>query len=222
MPWWSVVLSRLAHVISNARCMLRLWQHVALLLARLIPFRIASSSVKFICSMSFSDRSQQASSRMDPLSSRVTSISSELASTQKGSTFLSMHQLPHTGMCCITLFIVLFIMYHRVTLCTSSSHPDVTEVMCHFMAAAATLNQPHIGKWPTSFPHKEKVLRRVITGGTSRSSLPCCHRRFSPSPLTLSPSTFAPYSSGSGALQTKPKRSKCSLTLLEEATFSLT
>ena len=44
--------------------------------ARLIPFRVATSSARFKCHSSFSGRSQQASSMMDPLSPRATSIAS--------------------------------------------------------------------------------------------------------------------------------------------------
>ena len=217
MPWWSVVLSRSAHLMSNVVCMPSPWWCVA----QLIPFRVASSSARFICSVSFSGHSQQVSSMMDLLSSRMTPIASELASTQMVSSFPLIHQLPCMGLSGITLSIVSVIIYLGVTSCTSLSHPYVTEITWRFIAAAATLSHLHIGKWPTSFPHKEKVLRWVITGGTSWTSLPRL-QSFSSSPLMCSPSTFVPSSNDFGTLHTKPKRSKCSLTLLEEATFSLT
>ena len=160
--------------------------------ARLIPFRVASISARFICRVSFSGHSQLASSMMDPLSWKATPMASELASTQTVSSFPLTRQSPRTGSSCIILFIVSVIMHLRVTSCTSSSHVDVTEVTRHFMAAAATLSQPHTGKWPTSFSHMKKVLRREITGGTSRMSLSRPQRSFSPSLLACSLSTFAP------------------------------
>ena len=128
---------------------------------RLIPFRIASSLARFIWRVSFSGRSQQASSMMDPLSSRVTPMASELASTQTVSSFMLTHQSPCPRSSCITLSIVSVITHLRVMSCTSSSHPDITEVTRHFMASATTLNQLHTGKWPTSFLHMEKVIRQV-------------------------------------------------------------
>ena len=190
---------------------------------KLIPFRVASSLARFLCRTSFSGRSQQVSSVMGLLSSRATLMASKLASTQTVSSFPLTHQSPRTWSSCITLSIFSIVMHLRVTSCTSSFHPDITEVPRRFMAAAAaTVSRPHTGKWLTSFPHKEKGPRRVITSRTSGTSLPRLHWGFSPSPLTCSPGTFISSWSGSGALHTNPKRSKCSLTLLDEATFSLT
>ena len=49
---------------------------------RLTPFKVASISARFMCLASFSSRSQQASTLMALLVSRVTPMASELASTQ--------------------------------------------------------------------------------------------------------------------------------------------
>ena len=174
MPWWSVALFRSVHLISNAGSMTLCSTVACHWSARLIPFRVTSSSARFICRMSFSGRSQQVSSMMDPLSSRTTPMASELASTQMVSSFSLTHQSYCKGLSCIILSIVSVIMHLRVTLCTSLSHPDVTEVTrCFMAAAAATLSQSHTGKWPTSFPHIEKMFQRVITGRISEMSLSC-------------------------------------------------
>ena len=60
---------------------------------RLTPFRVASSSARFICLESFSGRSQQASAMMNSSTPRA----SELASTQTMNLFPSMHQFLRTG-----------------------------------------------------------------------------------------------------------------------------
>ena len=70
--WW--VLAEFVTVCSTVACH---WS------ARLIPFRVVSSTARFICCASFPGCSQQASSMMDPLSS------SELASTEMMSSFPS-------------------------------------------------------------------------------------------------------------------------------------
>ena len=116
---------------------------------------------------------------MAPLASRVTPMVSELVSTQTVNSFPSMHQSPRSGSFCVTLAIVSVSMLLRVASCTSSSHSNDTEVAHHFIAATATLNQPHMGKWPTSFSHTEKVLQWVMTGWTSGMSLLLLQRSLS-------------------------------------------
>ena len=81
---------------------------------------------------------------------------------------------------------------------------------------------PAYGKWPISFPHAEKVLRRVMTSGTSRASPPLLQRSFSQLPLTCNPSTFAPFWRGSGSLHVNLKCLKCFLTAWEDTMHSLT
>ena len=130
-----------------------------------------------MCLASFSDRSQQASSTMASLASRATPMANDLASTQTVNSFPSTHQSPRNGSSRVTLGTVSVSMLLRVASRTSSSHPDDTEVSRCFMAASATLSQPHMGKWSTNFPHTEKVLRRVMTGGTSRASPPLLQRK---------------------------------------------
>ena len=93
---------------------------------RLIPFRVVSSLARFICHISFSGRSQQASSMMDPLSSRAIPMASKLVSTQMVSSFPLTHLSPCTGSSCITLSIISVFVHLGVTSCTSLSHPDVT------------------------------------------------------------------------------------------------
>ena len=142
--------------------------------ASLTPFKVVSSSARFMCLASFSYQSQQASSMMAPLASRATSMASEQASTKTVNSFPSSLWIIR-----VTLAMVSVSMLLRVASRTSLSHPDDTEVACCFIAAIPTLSQPHMGKLPTSFPHTEKMLGRVMTGGTSGMSLPLLQRSLS-------------------------------------------
>ena len=157
---------------------------------------------------------------MAQLVSRATPMASELASTQAVNSLPSTYQSLCTGLSQVTLAMVLVSMPFRVASCTSSFHPDDTEVACHFIAATATLSQPHTWNWPTSFQHTEKLLQQVMTGGTSRASLSLLQQSFSS--LPCSPSTFAPFWRGSGSLHINSKCSKCFLTTWEDAMHSLT
>ena len=118
----------------------------------------------------------------------------EVVSTHMVNSFPLTHQSPHTGSSQVTLAMVSVSMLLRVASRTSSSYPDDTEVACHFIGTTTTtLSQPHTGKWPMSFPPTEKVLRRMMTGGTSWVSPPLLQWSLSPLLLTCSPSTTAPF-----------------------------
>ena len=118
---------------------------------RLIPFRVTSTSARFLCCMWFSGYSQQVSSMIDPLSSRVTPMARELASTQTASSFPLMHQSPRMGLSCFTLSVVLVIIYlgNIVSLVIPSWHNRSHEMLhgccCHSKPAA-------YGKMAYQFP----------------------------------------------------------------------
>ena len=158
-----------------------------------------------MCLESFSGRSQQASLTMNSSTAGATSRVSELASTQTVNLFPSTYQFPCTGSVSVSMFC-------RAVSCTSSSHPDDTDVARRFMAATTTLSQPHTGKWPTSFPQTEKTLRCVTLDGTPGTSPPLLQWSPSSLPLTCKPSTFAPSRRCSSSLHVSLKLLKCSLT----------
>ena len=122
-----------------------------------------------MCLTSFSSRSQQISFPIAPLASRVTPMASEQASTQTVNSFLSMHQSPYIGSSRVTLAMVSVSMLLRVASCTSSSHPDITEVACYFMAVTATMSDDS-GMSPPL--HQESL---------SPLQLMCNHSTFTPS-----------------------------------------
>ena len=142
---WSVVPFHSRHQLSTDTRTQNLWQCVGPWSARLTPFRVASSSARFMCLESFSGRSQQASSMMNSSTARATPRASELASTQTVNSFPSTHQFPRTGSSWVTLATVSVSMLCKAASRTSSSHPDYIDVARRFIATTATLSQPHTG-----------------------------------------------------------------------------
>ena len=56
-------------------------------------------------------------------------------------------------------------MHVRRASVASLSHLWITMLALHFITLIAVCSHLHIGRWPTSFPHREKILCCVITLG---------------------------------------------------------
>ena len=186
-----------------------------------MPFSTASSSAKFMCSVSLSLRSQLASSTIATSCSRDTPVAKELASTQTSSSGPSTHHFPRTGSFWRTLATTSVIIVVNGTLVTSSSQPLVTSATLLLMNDAATLSHLTTGKCPTNFPQNENTLRQVRTCGTLGTSFPHSHISILSLSQTVTPSTRAPFCSNSGSLLFSPKLAKCCFTLVAETMSSL-
>ena len=172
--------------------------------AKLIPLRAASSSARLMCWASLIGRSQHASSMTVLFVSNATPVAMELASTQIVISLPSKHQFSPMGSASRTLVIVSANIWLREAFFILSSQPFVTAVARRFINATATLSHPHTGKWPTSFPQRENMRRRVNLLGISGIWLPRFHRRVSSFSQTCKPRTLAPSLSRTGSLETKP------------------
>ena len=171
-----------------------------------MPFSAALSSAKLMCWASFAGRSHHASSKTTSSRCRSTPVARELVSTYTLMSCPVTHHRPCEGSLCITLAIVSW------TICCSgassvvSSHHWVMALALHFIIPIATRSHP------ISFPHREKIVQRVTTSGTSGITLPRFHRKVPRSPQTSNPRTRVSSSSRSGSLLSSPNQRKCCFT----------
>ena len=137
--------------------------------------------------MSFSGRSQQASSNTVSYLSNATLIAKELASTHTFSSRPSTHQSPWAGSSCCTESTVSDIIRCSKLSLVSSFQPFVIELTLLLSTLQITLSQPHTEKCPTSFPHKENTACHMTISGASGTMLPCFHRNLPCSITTCQP-----------------------------------
>ena len=142
-----------------------------------------------MCRASLMERNQHTSSNVVPL------ITKELALNQMFSFF------PLAHLSCHTLIQVSSTMHVRRT---SSSHPWVTALTISFITPIATHSHPYLVRWPTSLPHREKMVQHVMTSGMSRMAVLHLHTNLLCFFHILRSSTWVPFLSRSWFLQTKP------------------
>ena len=156
-----------------------------------------------MCWASFASRNQQASSNTTSSYSNRTSNAYELASTHTFISSFLTHYSPWWSSCVPLSTLSAIIRVRRASF-VWSSHPEVTAFALRFITPTAARRQPHTGRGPTSFLHREKTVRHVRTSGMPGTTLPHFHRRMPSTPLTSRLNTRAPSSSRSGPLQSRP------------------
>ncbi|KFD62828.1 hypothetical protein M514_25016 [Trichuris suis] len=119
--------------------------------ARFRPLMAASTSAILMWHASLG-RSQAASSTMDPSTHRLAPMASALASTQSLARSPETFHVPLTGSRDLILAAISPRNVFNQLLSTASSQLDVAAVTALLRNAAATLSQPHTGKWPVSLP----------------------------------------------------------------------
>ncbi|KFD45050.1 hypothetical protein M513_12248 [Trichuris suis] len=97
-----------------------------------------------------SGRNHEASSIIEPPPSSATPRASPLASTQTLALSPETSHVPCAGSCFFTLAAISSRNDRMAPFSTGSFHVLVTALMTLLAKAAATLSQPHTGKWPTS------------------------------------------------------------------------
>ena len=150
-----------------------------------MPFNTASRSARLIYWVSFSGRSQQASSNTVLCLSNATPIAKELASTHMFSSNPSTHQSPWAGSPHHTESTVSDIIRCSKLSLVSSSQPFVIELALLLSTLQATWSQPHTGKCSISLPHKENTARHVTILACFLASTAIYHVSLQPPTPTL-------------------------------------
>ena len=176
--------------------------------SRLMPFSAASGLVKVMCRASFVGCNQHASSKTTSSCSRTIPVARELASTHILKSCPVAHHRPCEGLLCVTLAIVSRIIYRSGASSVVSSHPWVTALALRFIIPVAARSHPHTARCLISFLHREKIVQRVTTSGTSGITLPRFHHKVPCSPQTSNTSTRAPSSNCSRSLLSSPNQRK--------------
>lgn len=111
----------------------------------------------------------------DLLLSTMTPVAKELASTHTVTSRPSKHQSTCAGSFSANLVMMPISIRVRSGSRTSSSQPVITKFACRFIIAVVTWSQPHTGKYPVNFQHREKMLWQVSMLGNGGRSLPWLH-----------------------------------------------